>query len=193
MSTVLDSIPKMEIQDMINLWINALRILNSPEKSRQHPLARNVVAAIRSEWERRRWKSPDPNEFFRWPSTEADRGRGDLFTNDWVKFGVLQFVGYKVGLDGEVSGLRQRILQEIFSGPIPPVFEPSYLEEWGLPGSPGRLRKLADTLAALTRNGKRRRDSRMAAAIKDWERDLEYLYYEYYIGRFYFDWPTTSV
>ena len=60
-------------------------------------------------------------------------------------------------------------------------------------GSAQRLRKLAETIAALTRNAKRRRDSIMATAIEHWEQDLEFLYYEFYVEKFYFGWPTTDL
>ena len=33
----------------------------------------------------------------------------------------------------------------------------------------------------------------MATAIKRWEGDLEYLYYEFYVGHFSFSWPKLKI
>lgn len=193
MSKVLESIPGMRIQETVKLWRNALRILADSSKRGQHGLARRVVEAIGAEWQRRRKNPLSPDEMFAWPTTVAGRGRGDLDAEDWIKEGVLKYLGYKVGSDGEVQGMRERILAEVFGGPIPPVFPKQYLDEWGNPASVLRLRKMAETIAAMARNGKRRRDALMDAAVRDWEVDLEFLYYEYYVGKFHFEWPKASV
>ena len=194
MSKVLDQIPKMKIRETLSLWHNALRILADKSKRPQHALAQEVVDAIGREWELRRRTPLKSDDFFKWPSTEARAGDGSLDTDDWLKEGVLQFMGYRVGnTDGEPQGIRERILAEIFSGPIPPVFPRAYLDEWGRSWSVLRLKKMAETIAALTRNAKRRRDLRMQAAVRDWEKDLRFLYEEYYVGKFQFGWPATAV
>jgi hypothetical protein len=77
------------------------------------------------------------------------------------------------------------MLDQIFQSQIPPVFPSVYLNEWGQPRSVKRLKKMAETIAALTRNAKRRRDSRMKTAIRDCENDLNYLYHEYYVGHLF--------
>ncbi|MBS5905150.1 hypothetical protein [Roseomonas mucosa] len=191
---VIDRLPAMRLADTVTLWRNALRILHDAAKRPQHAQASLVLAAIRQEWTKRRGRAPVPGDYFDWPGTDARPGYTELDTEQWLKHGVLQFVGYKVGnTDGEPQGVRERILSELFSGPIPPAFPPAYLDEWGKPGSSARLKKMADTIAALARNAKRRRDARMMFAIRDWERDLEYLYLEYYVGHFQFDWPLTAI
>jgi hypothetical protein len=55
-----------------------------------------------------------------------------------------------------------------------------------------RLGPPTDSIAAFTRNAKRKRGSGMWAAIKDWEQDLEFLYTEYYVGHFRFAWPESA-
>ena len=68
---------------------------------------------------------------------------------------MLKFMGYKVGnADGETPAVRQRILAEIFSDPIPPAFLDFDIKECGSPGSAVRLRTLAETVAALARNAR---------------------------------------
>jgi len=194
MTKIIEQIPKMKMRDTVNLWRNAIRILGDDAKKKQHATADAVLNAIKREWIRRRRDPISPEDIFDWPSTEAAPGSGYLYTEDWIKEGVLQYMGYRVGnTDGEPPRIREKILSEIFKGPIPPAFPPNYLEEWGEPTTVVRLRKLAETIAALTRNAKRRRDARMRAAVRDWEADLEFLYHEYYVGKFYFAWPESSI
>jgi hypothetical protein len=194
-SAVVDRIimllPTKKLTETVTIWRNALRQLADPAKRSQHPTAAAVLDAIRQDWTRRREQEGAAGDLFRWPSTEARAGYTELDTDEWLEEGLLKFVGYKVGTDGEVEGVRQRLLEEIFKGPIPPAFPPAYLKEWGEARSSVRLEKLARTIAALTRNAKRRRDSKLSIAIRDWERDLEFLYLNFYVDYFHFEWPDT--
>jgi hypothetical protein len=190
---IIDRLPRMRISETVNAWRNAIKILADDSKAARHANANELIRIIREEWVRRRTNPLAADDFFEWPSTEADYGIGGLDTQDWEKMGALQFMGYKVGhTEGEPERVRERILGEVFGGPIPPVFPDLYLDEWGNPSSAARLRKMAEAIAAFTRNAKRKRGSRMQAAIKDWERDLEFLYNEYYAGQFGFAWPDST-
>lgn len=189
---IIERIPKMRMRETVELWRNAIRALEDKRRKELHPAAQRVLGALDQEW-KRRYTHPHPQDRFEWPSTHANPGSGAFSTEGWIDEGVLQYLGYKVGVGGEPKGYRARILAQIFVGQLPPVFPPPYLNEWGPPSSVARLRKMAETIAALTRNAKRRRDSRMHRAIQDWENDLEFLYYEYYVGKFRFDWPSTSI
>jgi hypothetical protein len=51
---------------------------------------------------------------------------------------------------------------------------------------------LANTLAALTRNAKRRGGLCDAVAIDDWESDLAFLRERYYDDVFHFGWPASD-
>jgi hypothetical protein len=104
----------------------------------------------------------------------------------------LHAMGYRVGRQGLSSGERRSILGKAFSGGLPHVENPEYMSQWGEPGSPERLRKMANDIAANCRNMKRRRN-RSDQAIKEWESDLEWLEQTYYRGHFQFSWPRTSV
>ncbi|WP_158008279.1 hypothetical protein [Methyloceanibacter methanicus] len=100
--------------------------------------------------------------------------------------------GYTVGsVNGEPRRVRRHILIELFRGAVPTAFPLDYLQGWGEPSSTSRLRKMAEAIAGLTRNAKRQQGLRMAAAIEDWEADLDFLYQEIYVGRFGFQWPST--
>ena len=59
------------------------------------------------------------------------------------------------------------ILEYAFECDLPPVNDPAYHEEWGEPRTVQRLYKLANTLAALIRNAKRRDAVSMERAIND--------------------------
>ena len=76
------------------------------------------------------------------PSTEAPGGRGTLDTRGWLQEGLLAFMDYRVGsTNGAPTRTRRALLAAIFTGHLPPVFPPDYLDEWGQPGSAVRLKK----------------------------------------------------
>lgn len=126
--------------------------------------------------------------YFKWPSTDA-AGRSDeqatIATEQEV--GVLRTVGYKVGESGLAVNARQKILARVYEQALSLPLAPEYLSEWGNPRTATRLQKLANTIAALTRNMKRRNEH--AVAIDDWESDLQSLKRRYYDGKYDFQWP----
>jgi hypothetical protein len=149
-----------------------------------------VLRAVQDEWERRERLLSIGQDGFAWPSTRADGGSGGLKTDSWLQEGMLKFMGYVVGeVNGKHRDERQRLLSVIFDGPLPPVLPRIHMAEWSRPGTPARLKKIAESLAAFARNAKRRRDANMATAIQDWEEDLEFLFHHYYRGQFNFGWP----
>jgi hypothetical protein len=135
--------------------------------------------------------SIEEEEYFKWPSTDAPAAKygfkGNAFS---YKDGLLSYVGYNVGNDGERTVVRQKILDCVFHNVLPNVESMDYMKEWGSPKSTSRLKKLAEALAAFTRNAKRNYNADYSQAIEDWQHDLDYLYHEYYVGHFHFDWPT---
>ena len=108
--------------------------------------------------------------YFEWPSTDAPASRygfsGDVF---FYKDGILSYVGYKVGYDGEETICRQKILDCIFHNVLPNVDSKDYMKEWGSPKSACRLQKLAESIAAFTRNAKRNYTADYSQAIKHWQ------------------------
>ena len=191
---VIERLPHMEMREMIVVWGNAVRILTEKHPKKARAAAREVVGAIEGEWRRRGKEEPGTDAYFPWPSTNAPAGCRAIQTGDWEPCGVLSYMGYHVGgLNGRSARMRQAILARIFEGPLPPAFRAGYLAEWGNPETSQRLQKMAETLAALARNAKRRNDARMIGAVRDWERDLKFLYDAYYIGRFQFSWPTADI
>jgi hypothetical protein len=134
-------------------------------------------------------------KIFPWPTTDAPGrvGQGipeDTFPNSE---GLLRRYGYKVGLNGLPESKRRQILDDIFLHSLPSMDNVSYLNEWGQIGTDKRLKKLAESIAAFTRNAKRRNKGDFDKAIQDWEADLAYLKRTYYDERFNFNWPQTGI
>ncbi|BAU12050.1 hypothetical protein LEP3755_25780 [Leptolyngbya sp. NIES-3755] len=126
-------------------------------------------------------------------STTANPGVQNLST-DAFKYeeGLLRRYGYKVGKDGLPESERREILDKVFLLPLLQIDNSAYSSEWGEPKSEKRLKKLAESIAAFTRNAKRRTTGDFSIAIQDWEDDLEYLKKMHYDNRFSFQYPLTN-
>lgn len=193
-AVTIDRLPAMSLTETVGVWRNAIRILASPEKKKFRPAAQQVLDGIENEWLRRRLDPASHDGSFAWPSTDAPGGDGSVNSALWMSEGVLGFLEYRAGKTADLSSsMRQGILKRVFEGTIPPAFPKIYLDQWGDPGTAARLRKIAESIAAFARNAKRRSDSRLDQAIIDWEADLEFLYYDFYVGKFGFGWPSTSL
>ncbi len=133
-------------------------------------------------------------ESFIWPST-AIMPSGEALDGDqfWYKEGILSFMGYRVGFSGVPSGNRRDILDFVYNEMLPRVNSHEYMAQWSSPKTGRRLRKMANTIAALSRNAKRNQFADMSAAIADWEADLEYIKRQYYVGKYDFIWPLTHI
>ena len=129
-----------------------------------------------------------------WPSTEVFPGTGQLSNPDWPKTGLLKHMGYEVGENGKDVFTRRGILQIVFDSiGLPQVMSFEYMQEWGQGRSSVRLQKMANVIASMVRNFKRRENPRpYRKAINDWESDLEWLKSRFYSGRFSFRWPGTT-
>ena len=131
---------------------------------------------------------------FPWPSTTAFPGLCDIPEPDWPQVGLLSHMGYRVGRSGEPTSRRREILAKVFEyDPLPNVDSADYMKQWGSARSGARLRKLAETIASLARNEKRRNSISYLEAIRDREEDLAWLKQRYYTGQFRFQWPSTSL
>jgi hypothetical protein len=65
------------------------------------------------------------------------------------------------------------------------------MAEWSEPETAVRLKKIADSLAAFARNGRRNEKQDMSEAVNHWVTDLAWLKTEYYDGHYdsRFAWP----
>jgi hypothetical protein len=159
-----------------------------------HPL-RDQAIKLRDEISLNWYRMAEQNEWFAWPSTAVARGPtyGKLNGSDWRPQGMLSLLGYHVGQTLPLHpSIRECILEYAFEYHLPPVADVAYFDEWGEPRSALRLQKLANTIAALTRNAKRRDPHSLSRAIDEWEQDLMFLHEQYYVGMFQFGWPATE-
>jgi len=188
---IIARLPIQNFGELRGTWKNCVAKLADKNDSLWHESAEEILTAIEAEWDRRS-RMMHPNEFFEWPSAEAEAGNSKLVLDLSVSDGMLSYLDYRVGrTSGEIASIRQSILSRVFEGRLPPVFPQAYMSSWGDPKSATRLRKLAESIASFVRNAKRRRDYKMDDAIRDWESDLKFLYDRYYLGYFSFAWPLT--
>lgn len=139
------------------------------------------------------------NSWFGWPSTRvshsAPRQPMRSADIDMPSDGVFSYFGYHVGDTRPIPrNERHAILEKIFSASHEELqqsnLEPQYLAEFGDAGSAKRLRKMANVLATLTKNLRRKQSPTgqdCSTAIADYESDLEYLRETYYVGVFGFN------
>jgi hypothetical protein len=136
------------------------------------------------------------SETFSWPSTQISIGENDGTLSEEAfphVSGMLSHLEYRVGSSGHLAKERRQILDDIYLGSLPNVNSREYMEEWGTPKTAKRLKKLAETLAALTRTAKRKVEHDTSTAVEDWEADLQYLKKKYYQGHYDFRWPNTAI
>lgn len=132
--------------------------------------------------------------YFPWPTTEAPPGSGDIPNPDqWLKTGMLGYLGYKVGKTSLNACERREVLDLAYSEPLPPLDSPEEIQKWGEPETSTRLKKMANSIATFCVLAKRRDPDSMHLAIIHWEEDLEYLRQTYYVGRYDFRWPTAEL
>lgn len=132
----------------------------------------------------------ETKDYFDWPSTDAPAGTYGFSGKHWhYKEGLLSYVGYRVGRNGVDKQVRQSILDCVFHNELPQVDSEEYMRQWDAPKSAARLQKMAESLAAFTRNAKRKDFFDYRDAIADWESDLSYLWRKYYRDHFGFAWP----
>ncbi len=85
-------------------------------------------------------------------------------------------MGYKVGKQGLSTTERREILRRVYSVELVAgsADAQGYVREWGPPASTARLAKMVNSIAAFSRNAKRR-NTDYSEAIADWEEDLDWL------------------
>jgi hypothetical protein len=176
------------------VYLNCTKTLRKESSQERRDEANQVIAIIVAEYLERREARPqrqpvDASEGFSWPTTQVRGTRRGADYFDDLGHGMLSFFEYRVGNHGLSSDERREILDAIFEQELPPVLDPEVMGTWGEPETPERLRRMARSLAFLTRSAKLREDMDYGAAIADWEDDLDYLYDTYYVDRFDFAWP----
>ncbi|WFS23920.1 hypothetical protein [Rhizobium rhododendri] len=189
---LMKSLPELDSYRLLTMWKNAVRIIGDATRKPLHQDAQIMASAVSKEWDLRAKRLAD-DAYFKWPSTEAPGGKKHQKYRDLRQEGMLRYLEYKVGKEGEHSNFRHALLARIFESGLPPVFDRVYMAEWGPNASSIRLHKMAHCLASFAKNFKYQDDDKFDEAIRHWEQDLEYLHDRFYVGRFGFGWPTTAI
>jgi hypothetical protein len=191
--SIIAKLSGMEIGQLIGIWNSAVKRLATDKHPEWRRAARQILPHVEAEWTKRK-NDFSREDFFTWPTTEAIGGDSSLSLIGTPNIGMLGYLGYHVGrLNGLPDHVRQELLIKIFAMNLPPVISPSYVGEWGAPGSAARLKKMAESIAAFTRNLKRRDGVEFEQAIAEWESDLNFLHVRLYRGKFGFGWPFSSI
>jgi hypothetical protein len=189
-----ESLSQKTPRDILAIWRNAVRITTDETRVKHHEQAEVIIRMIDEEWQKRVARA-DLADSFRWPDATARHGsmperegKGGWTSDVMVGDGMLKEMGYRVGRNGLSAPVRQKMLSEIFTRTLPPVFPKPYMDQWGANESARRLHKIADCLAAFARNAARL-PGNYDEAISDWQEDLEFLHDTHFAGRFGFGWP----
>lgn len=131
------------------------------------------------------------NDYFKWPTTSLMSGRPEFPPDyNWEKNGPLSLFGYGVGNANALTDLRRRrVLTDVFQAHFLYDIPEKVRAEWGGAESSVRLQKMANSIAMFVKNAKRKEVPGYARAIDEWTSDLDYLYQEFYLHRFFFAWP----
>jgi hypothetical protein len=191
---LVEGLPRCSIAELLAMYRKCTKKMAGHRPAEISPLVLVLHKAILNEWDRRLALLSSAEGYFQWPSTDAPLGDGGLPAIAWRSVGMLSALGYHVGTtEGIPEDERRFILDQLFQIALPPLNDMAYMIEWGTAQTAVRLKKLAETIAALTRNAKRRRSRDLQVACEEWEADLEYLYTTCYIGRFRFVWPAIEI
>ena len=153
-TSLLEKIPGMDDNRLNVLHYNAQSYLLQGKRVDE---SRAVTLAVQEEWSKR-----------------ATRFHAGQYKANRPEVGLLKFMGYTVGSQGEKPKMRRQILDCVMTATaLPPVGSPAYMAEWGEPRSTTRYRKLHRTIRSLASSNKH--DRRMEKAVRDWEDDLVYL------------------
>ncbi len=138
-------------------------------------------------WLRNELKNELKEEWFPWPSTLAPIGVDEMNNVAMHPEGMFSYLGYHVGEQSKPDDDRINTLDWMFHNKLPQVNSDSYMAEFGQPESSMRLEKMANFLAAEARNFARKRTADYSLSISHYKTDLDYLYNQYYVGKFNFD------
>ena len=120
-------------------------------------------------------------------------GDASVDTDEWPDVGLLGSLGYKVGKSGKPEYRRHAILRVAFERNADDYIDPDYVSEWGGPRSRERLQKIVNSLAAFSRNARKRNTKSLQTAVRHWEKDLAFLRREYAESVDGVRWPDMTV
>jgi hypothetical protein len=125
--------------------------------------------------------SPEPK--WSWPivnEAPSGKGKSDLDLRD---FSALKLLGYSVGKSaGWSQDKRRRFLSNFMEKELPALVNNHLGDDYGLPSSPIRLRKVSNGIAGNSGLFIKNDPAKYKYAINDWLEDLEFLKARYYDG-----------
>ena len=126
-----------------------------------------------------------------WPNTEPDVLSDQPWNPPGVEESPLHILGYHVGVSSELTQRerRSKLRQTFDVQALPFVHSDEYMHQWGRPGSPKRLWRMAHHLASLAR----RRDPRKRVAGTHWNADLAWMKKTLFKPWMNFRWPSKTV
>ena len=127
----------------------------------------------------------DATGWFPWPRISVRGGSGNMPPLSSPFKGIFSRHGYRVGQNGRVKSVREKILDQIFHEELSHENN-AYKDQFGDPESHTLLKKMADFLASQAGNLARKNNPANDLAIEHYKMDLDYLYEEYYV-KFGFD------
>jgi hypothetical protein len=156
MSMIIQKIPDMSDEDLLNLFHNAAKSLTKGLNLE----AASVIKAIGNEWTKR-----------------LDQARAGTRSTERPNDGMLATLGYRVGsVNGEKTPIRRKILELILEQlQLPIVGSPAYTDEWGEPNSSKRYNKLVRFLESQLTNPSNINRPNMGKAMIEWAEDLEWV------------------
>jgi hypothetical protein len=132
--------------------------------------------------------------YFVWPTTEINPkwyGYSCHQSFDRVEKTPMLLIGYNVNQQEYLTEKqRQKLLTYCFKSSILPWSgNEEYMMNWGPASSPIRLKRMANHMARMGRDMRRKKYEK---ALGKYDLDLSFLKREYYNSMFKFEWPTTN-
>lgn len=153
MSKIISNLPKFDENKLGQIFQNCCDVItqNKPEKYE----AEMILDAIKVEWKK--------------------RSSSNSYSKKRPTVGMLGFLGYKVGQEGESKKRRHFILQFVINEQLPFVQSPMYVREWGDPKTKKRYLKTANVIKSFISKYTNFKQPGFEKALIEWEEDLEYL------------------
>jgi hypothetical protein len=156
MPGLINKIPTMSDEQLLNLFKNAIRLLSKSNSTD----AQLVITTVGQEWKKR-----------------LDLARTGMYSPQTPDIGMLATLGYHVGsVNGEKTPIRRKILAHLLEGELPMVSSAAYTDGWGAPNSGKRYEKLIHFFGSHL-NNKAHADN--SQAIIEWAEDLDWVQNNY--------------
>jgi hypothetical protein len=128
---------------------------------------------------------------FNWPCVGMEK-LGDFVDPGPVEESPLHLMGYHVGRYSKLTTRERRhILKRAYEGPLKPVPDKAYMQQWGTPRTERRLWRMAHHIAFLANSQGRARNKKLAGT--EWVQDLQWMKKTLLEPWMTFKWPKTKV